>query len=415
MHENRPFFIYVSIAVVLFLSRFAFAESSNNSFDYKRQLQLQDEALQRGRSQRNELQTKRDQLLGAINKGNAELVQSLIEDLSSPSLDGYGLDEYEIIQIYFLTKQYEKAIHQFFKVTSIHRRIHYSFTDSDSLGEKLKSQTNIADPATLQQVLNKASQSVSGEDYKHALKILTTYFKTFKVNSRPEIPTIFGRESLKPSQDSLYARCIYQNFGIHNNIKKEIQYKTSLDSFMVLFPNSKLIPVISKEQESHEKYIQDYHKQKEDAKNEPVVLFAPVPDNKLYTGGIGAEFFVSLTGGYLITIPIQIKRFIITAGYQSDSYNKAKSGSTKEEIYNAFATVGFDIFETPRFKIQPFIGAGTLFLGGAQVEFRIFHSRPHVDTGIAIFSSLKLRYAAEFIDGYEPHHNIGIGIGAHFW
>jgi hypothetical protein len=83
--------------------------------------------------------------------------------------------------------------------------------------------------------------------------------------------------------------------------------------------------------------------------------------------------------------------------------------------------LGYDAYESERFKIQPYISLGSSFGPGVQADFRFWmESAPDTKFNIASYMSLKLRYMLGYTYKYSSedwglYNFIFVGIGFHFW
>lgn len=96
-----------------------------------------------------------------------------------------------------------------------------------------------------------------------------------------------------------------------------------------------------------------------------------------------------------------------------------------------YVNLGFDAFELTRFKVFPFVGFGTAFVAGGQLEFRGWlESRPDPKFHVATYLSLKMKYEASYgertvktedVTGESTRkdkkfkHRFFVGLGFHFW
>ena len=145
---------------------------------------------------------------------------------------------------------------------------------------------------------------------------------------------------------------------------------------------------------------------------------------KLYTGGLGIEFFPLgfSESSLLLGVPVQISRLIVTpsmfvGGEFSDAF---------------FITAGIDVYENKWLKVQPFAGGYDLYTAGIQADFRFWMSKTPGEFHGAEYMTLKFRYMGIYYApdiatiGYNPseetpsvkkewYNRFYFGIGVHFW
>ena len=150
-------------------------------------------------------------------------------------------------------------------------------------------------------------------------------------------------------------------------------------------------------------------------------------EDRLYTGGIGFEFFAGM--GFELALALQNRIFILDLGFTRD-----------DEGYGRYITLGFDVYETKYLKVVPFAGWRNPFVAGLQFEYRPWISERtdefKIGEYVTIKAKLEMRYGYKSMENDEkgcngadecsglvkkekgprklrPH--IFGGVGFHFW
>jgi hypothetical protein len=136
--------------------------------------------------------------------------------------------------------------------------------------------------------------------------------------------------------------------------------------------------------------------------------------DRLYTGGIGGEFFISPSNSDCeLNIVLQYKRFILTANH----------GQDPDFLDGWNVLLGVDAFENRFFKIVPFVGGYKSWMAGMQFEFRPWISELGGEFPIGGYLSFKAKYVFKYgenggeADDYKKHskHRFYLGVGFHIW
>lgn len=140
-------------------------------------------------------------------------------------------------------------------------------------------------------------------------------------------------------------------------------------------------------------------------------------DDKLYTGGIGAEVFVG-TGSYLsLELPLQIKFIVITPAYGTRFSNteiKKYGDRGENEVSVSFGLVPLD-FE--RFKAYPYAGFGSdWFMFGAHAEWRFrIGDKDRQGFNMMDYESLIFKYMGDWTPDGDFQNKFMLGLGIHLW
>lgn len=156
--------------------------------------------------------------------------------------------------------------------------------------------------------------------------------------------------------------------------------------------------------------------------------------DKFYTGGLGLELFIGNSSTFVVGVPIQISRFILTPSYingESSITIKEDQAKVRNDFDEFFVTAGIDVYENKRLKIQPFAGGWDFFTAGLQADFRFWMSKTPGEFHGAEYMTLKFRYMGiyhdtktaasdeteevEWTEEKEWDHRFFVGIGVHFW
>ena len=367
-------------------------------------------------------QKSRNALLESLKNGNSSRVVSIIDSLREKSPDEYAIDNLEVMEAYFLVGRYDLAFPLW--TVELEKRdnvVGYSFV-SDSLLEYLDQNMNFADSRVLENVLQKAMYNAGStelQDFAMILYELSLYFDVKNKFNATHVRTWEdGHVVYKPILENIQEESIFliriSDFhfyrpGVDMDNLKELAAK--MDKFEQNYPQSSYISWVQKE-----------HKLLLDVIGDIPRHFDYTVD-RLYTGGIGFEAWYSASG-VEFAVPLQRWRILIIPTYFMGS---------EDDENEFYVNLGFDAFELKRFKVVPFVGFGTAFVAGGQLEFRGWlESRPDPKFHVATYLSLKMKYEASYgertvktedvsVDGENSRkeksfrHRFFVGLGFHFW
>ena len=365
-------------------------------------------------------QKSRNSLLESLINGDSSRVVSIIDSLREKSPDQYAIDNLEVMEAYFLVGRYDLAFPLW--AIELEKRdevVGYSFV-SDSLLEYLDQNMNFADSKVLEKELQKAMNNASStelQDFAMIIYELSPYFDVKNKFNATHVRTWEnGHEVYKPILENIQEESIIltriSEFHFHGkdidlNHLKELAAK--MDKFEQNYPQSSYISWVKKEHQHLLDVIGDL----------PGSLDYTI--NRLYTGGIGFEAWGS-AGGFEFAVPLQRWRILIIPTYFMGS------GDDENEFY---VNLGFDAYELTRFKVVPFVGFGSAFVAGGQLEFRAWiESMPDSKFHVATYLSLKMKYEASYgertvktedVTGESTRkdkkfkHRFFVGLGFHFW
>ncbi len=319
------------------------------------------------------------QLYQALQQGSTsdEILQLMeLQDSEDPFISNY-----EKLQLYLLLGKYELATDLWInKYIKDEPRVKHFPSTKNYLGEYLDKVINLKSYETLNEQIRLIQESDLPEDSKKLVKILA---------STPFITNYYGYHP--PNKNHIRDITLVQKQSIE---LYEITL-ASLDVFECDFPNSKYAPLVPQF-----KQIIQANYDREHPKLDPAVY-------KVYTGGIGIEAFYSFSKNYSFCFPIQISRFIVTPTIFDGRF---------------YASIGFDAFDSKRFKIQPFASVRDFGkdkiekIAGAQIDWRfLLEEKADPKFSLQGYLSLKLKYQAEWHDKKDFQNHFMVGLGAHFW
>ena len=318
-------------------------------------------------------------LYQALQQGasSEEILQLMEQQVSEDPF----ISNYEKLQLYLLLGKYELATDLWInKYIKDEPRVKHFPSTKNYLGEYLDSCINLKDTLTISEQIGLIKESNIPEDSKKLIEILST------------VPVIINRYGYH-----IPNRNLIRDIVLAEKQSTELYEISlaSLDVFACDFPNSKYASLVPQ----FKQIIQaDYDR--EHPKLDPAVY-------KVYTGGIGIEAFYSFSKNYSFCFPIQISQFIVTPTIFDGRF---------------YASIGFDAFDSKRFKIQPFASVRDFGkdkiakIVGTQFDWRILlEKRADSKLGIQGYISLKLKYLAEWHEKKDIQNHFMVGLGAHFW
>ena len=376
-----------------------------------------------------ELNTRAD-LLQALKTGNTAKVDSALLVLSYEKVPESAIDSLEILQVNLIRGRYDLAVPQFANMLMKERKkVRYSFAN-DSLYHYLKNETRIAPRhrwhraerdqegrhLKLKGYMTEAAQANIKQEYKDLASIfvdLHPYFILYDKGYWIYLGSIF--EDISPDSMANIIR-IRSEEGVdfHNDIDTlaATMMLIRMEAFCENYPESE-----------YSEWLQTVSREIADTQNR-YKEFRNYYKEKLYTGGLGLEFFPLgfSESSLLLGVPVQISRLIVTpsmfvGGEFSDAF---------------FITAGIDVYENKWLKVQPFAGGYDLYTAGIQADFRFWMSKTPGEFHGAEYMTLKFRYMGIYYApdiatiGYNPseetpsvkkewYNRFYFGIGVHFW
>lgn len=365
------------------------------------------------------LANMRDSLLNSLRNNNYNEALRYVEILKDSTYEDYALDKYELLQVYLLMDQFDSAIVTFVRDYDNHlssyaqgRYAHqyqwYSAFD-DKLIEYLDANMDLTKREVLQEQLNRISNSDISQELKDLAELMKMEFSRNVIKSKSV--ACFSEEVKKGKMSEVCSQRdeIYQmRYGIWSEdfVDKDSVYYDSLFSMFASFQNN------YPDSEFRSWAIKHRHlanqTRERDFRRQHYYL------DRLYTGGIGGEFFISPSNSDCeLNIVLQYKRFILTANH----------GQDPDFLYGWNVLLGVDAFENRFFKIVPFVGGYKSWMAGMQFEFRPWISELGGEFPIGGYLSFKAKYVFKYgenggeADDYKKHskHRFYLGVGFHFW
>lgn len=365
------------------------------------------------------LANMRDSLLNSLQNNNYNETLRYVEILKDSTYEDYALDKYELLQIYLLMDQFDSAIVTFVRDYDNHlssyaqgRYAHqyqwYSAFD-DKLIEFLDAKMNLANRDVLQEQLNRISNSDISQELKDLAELMKMEFSRNVIKSKSV--ACFSEEVKKGKMSEVCSQRdeIYQmRYGVWSEdfVDKDSVFYDSLfpmfASFQNNYPDSEFRSWAIKH-----RHLANQTRER-DFRRQHYYL------DRLYTGGIGGEFFISPSNSDCeLNIVLQYKRFILTANH----------GQDPDFLDGWNVLLGVDAFENRFFKIVPFVGGYKSWMAGMQFEFRPWISELGGEFPIGGYLSFKAKYVFKYgenggeADDYKKHskHRFYLGVGFHIW
>lgn len=387
-----------------------------------------------------ELNTRAD-LLQALKTGNTTKVDSALLVLSYEKVPESAIDSLEILQVNLIRGRYDLAVPQFANMLMKGRKkVRYSFAN-DSLYHYLKNETRIAPRhhwhraerdqegrhLKLKGYMTEAAQANIKQEYKDLASIfvdLHPYFILYDKGYWIYLGSIF--EDISPDSMANIIR-IRSEEGVdfHNDIDTlaATMMLIRMEAFCENYPESEYSEWLKRVSRNIEVSIKRYKE------------YRAYYKDKFYTGGLGLELFIGNSSTFVVGVPIQISRFILTPSYingESSITIKENQVKARNDFDEFFVTAGIDVYENKWLKIQPFAGGWDFFTAGLQGDFRFWMSKtPGSEFHDATYLSLKFRYMGiyhdtktatsdeteedELAEEKQWDHRFFVGIGVHFW
>ena len=387
-----------------------------------------------------ELNTRAD-LLQALKTGNTTKVDSALLVLSYEKVPESAIDSLEILQVNLIRGRYDLAVPQFANMLMKERKkVRYSFAN-DSLFHYLRNETRIAPRhhwhraerdqegrhLKLKGYMTEAAQANIKQEYKDLASIfvdLHPYFILYDKGYWIYLGSIF--EDISPDSMANIIR-IRSEEGVdfHNDIDTlaATMMLIRMEAFCENYPESEYSEWLKRVSRNIEVSIKRYKE------------YRAYYKDKFYTGGLGLELFIGNSSTFVVGVPIQISRFILTPSYingESSITIKENQVKARNDFDEFFVTAGIDVYENKWLKIQPFAGGWDFFTAGLQGDFRFWMSKtPGSEFHDATYLSLKFRYMGiyhdtktatsdeteedELAEEKQWDHRFFVGIGVHFW
>ena len=386
-----------------------------------------------------ELNTRAD-LLQALKTGNTAKVDSALLVLSYEKVPESAIDSLEILQINLIRGRYDLAVPQFANMLMKERKkVRYSFVN-DSLYHYLRNESRFAAEYTdrpaerdleerhlkLKEYMTEAAQANIKQEYKDLAEILVDlhpYFILYDKGYWIYLKTL--SENISPDSMANIIR-IRSEEGVdfHNDIDTlaATMMLIRMEAFCENYPESEYSEWLKRVSRNIEDSLKRYKE------------FRAYYKDKFYTGGLGLELFIGNSSTFVVGVPIQISRFILTPSYingESSITIKEDQAKVHNDFDEFFVTAGIDVYENKWLKIQPFAGGWDFFTAGLQADFRFWMSKTPGEFHGAEYMTLKFRYMGiyhdtktatsdeteevEWTEEMQWDHRFFVGIGVHFW
>lgn len=386
-----------------------------------------------------ELNTRAD-LLQALKTGNTTKVDSALLVLSYEKVPESAIDSLEILQVNLIRGRYDLAVPQFANMLMKERKkVRYSFAN-DSLYHYLRNESRFAAEYTdrpaerdleerhlkLKEYMTEAAQANIKQEYKDLAEILVDlhpYFILYDKGYWIYLKTL--SENISPDSMANIIRIrSEEHVDFHNDIDTlaATMMLIRMEAFCENYPESEYSEWLKRVSRNIEDSLKRYKE------------FRAYYKDKFYTGGLGLELFIGNSSTFVVGVPIQISRFILTPSYingESSITIKEDQAKVRNDFDEFFVTAGIDVYENKWLKIQPFAGGWDFFTAGLQADFRFWMSKTPGEFHGAEYMTLKFRYMGiyhdtktatsdeteedELAEEKQWDHRFFVGIGVHFW
>ncbi len=432
----------VCLLFVLLLTVFTFAASSLDEEKTARRALIEklDDVGKK------HLADTRDSLLTSLQEKDVDAVFRYVKLLTDSTYGEYALDKYELLQVYLLMDQFDSAIvtlvrdydqhiysHRDGYHISYYRNQWYSAFD-DKLIEYLDANMDLTKRELLQEQLSRILDSDVRSDYKDLADLMYMEFSRDVIKNKYKACHV-GKLMTNICHQPDFVNEIRYGSSDEEFAPKDTAFYDSLISKIADFQIKLTIPEFSFwakkqldfEKENRKKAVSTLYS-KEHTKESKCVKGCYY-EERLYTGGIGFEFFVGM--GFEVALALQNRIFILDLGFTKD-----------DEGYGRFITLGIDVYETKYLKVVPFAGWRNPFVAGLQFEYRPWISERtdefKIGEYVTIKAKLEMRYGYKSMENNEngcngadecsglvekeldkgprklrPH--IFGGVGFHFW
>lgn len=386
----------------------------------------------------------RDSLLASLQANDVESTMRYVKGLTDSAYGDYALDKYELLQIYFLTNQLDSAIvtlvrdydehmysHRDGYHLSYYKKQWYSAFD-DKLIDYLDANMDLTKRELLQEQLSRIMNSDVSLDCKDLADLMSMEFSRDVIKNKYKACHV-GKLMTNICHQPDFVNEMRYGSSDEEFAPKDTVFYDSLISKFADFQIKSTIPEFSfwikkqldVEKENRKKAVSTLYSKEQPKKSEYVK--GGYYEDRLYTGGIGFEFFAGM--GFELALALQNRIFILDLGFTRD-----------DEGYGGYITLGFDVYETKYLKVVPFAGWRNPFVAGLQFEYRPWISERtdefKIGEYVTIKAKLEMRYGYKSMENDEkgcngadecsglvkkekgprklrPH--IFGGVGFHFW
>lgn len=363
--------------------------------------------------EKRELAKVRDSLLTSLQAQDSSEVFRYVSVLKNSGYDERALDNYELLQIYFLMNQYDSLL-----VTLV--REHYRYiTDSyvddesgccshvapysafdDKLVVYLNKKIDLTKNANFQKLLERISDGTAKQEYRDFASLMKVILKHTSLRDKHKYCDASHDWNCQENRDAVQ-RVRFLGYYTTDDVKDTLFFDSLIEkliAFQNKYPESEFNPWVMKQVES-KKVSREFDFKRRHYYRE-----------RFYTGGLGGEFFISPSNSDCeLNIVLQYKRFILSANYgQDDDFH-----------YGWNVLLGADVFENKYFKVVPFVGGYDPWMAGLQFEYRPWISELGHDAPIGGYLSLKAKYVFKYgeneRDKKHAKHRFYLGVGFHLW
>lgn len=367
----------------------------------------------------------RDSLLTSLQTQDSNGVFRYVDVLKNSGYDERALDNYELIQIYFLMNQYDSTL-----VTLV--REHYRFINDnyvdnesgccsdvapysafdDKLVDYLNKKIDLTKNANFQKLLERISDGTAKLEYRDFANLMKNILKNTSLRDKHKYCDASQDWNCQENRDAVQ-RVRFLGYYTTDDVKDTLFFDSlikKLIAFQNKYPESEFNPWVMKQVELKKRSREFDFKRRHYYRE------------RYYTGGIGGEAFIALNSefgtGSELNIVLQYKRLMVTFSYSVLLGCNINCADKMSEFEGWLFLLGWDAFETKFFKIAPFVGFYDPFVAGLQLEFRPWISR---DTdpmfSVGSYFSIKAKYELRYAKRFEKNvfHHFFIGCGFHFW
>ena len=367
----------------------------------------------------------RDSLLTSLQTRDSNEVFRYVDVLKNSGYGERALDNYELIQIYFLMNQYDSALVTL--VREHYRFINDSYVDDESgccsdnapysayddkLVVYLNEKIDLTKKANFQNQLKRISDGTAKLEYRDFANLLKIILKNTNLRDKHKYCDESHDWNCQDNRDAVQ-RVRFLEYYTTDDVKDTLFFDSLIEkliAFQNKYPESEFNPWVMKQvnlkKDSREFDFKRRHYYRE----------------RYYTGGLGFEALIALNSefgtGSELNIVLQYKRFLVTFSYSVLLGCDINCADKKSEFEGWLFLFGWDVFETRFFKIAPFVGFYDPFVAGLQLEGRSWISR---DTdpmfNVGSYFSIKAKYELRYAERFEKNvlHHFYLGIGFHLW
>jgi hypothetical protein len=297
----------------------------------------------------------RDSLLASLQANDVESTMRYVKGLTDSAYGDYALDKYELLQIYFLTNQLDSAIvtlvrdydqhiysHRDGSHLSYYKKQWYSAFD-DKLIDYLDANMDLTKREFLQEQLSRIMNSDVSPDCKDLADLMSMEFSRDVIKNKYKACHL-GKLMTNICYQEDFINEMRYGFSDEDFVEKDTVFYDSLISKIADFQIKQSMPEFAswaKKQldiEKENRKIAVYSIQRIEHSKEKQSAFHAIDPNcawpdcyyieRLYTGGIGFEFFAGM--GFELSLALQNRIFILDLGFTKD-----------DEGYGKYITLGF--------------------------------------------------------------------------